>query len=439
MSKSAIYFFAEYPVEFAAWAGLAAIIREVRPDLTLTLIYAREKLSSNYEWDFILKRFDSAHEITRIAWAGNWRAGITGKNLYLSLRQGFPAARRVAAELKAISFQPDSLAFVFNGLTLNEMLFLRRIKSAAGVNSVLITEQRDDLLLSDYVPNYSQAYYFNLYSHFFGTAYLDMFWLRTKDGGTGQRDARFRTRPADFVFRGIYAPKRCGLKRGQTFIPLYMKDRTPAASSQSVVLFGQPFDWEPSLATDACYHRYNELIDMIRTKHSGARFVYKPHPGETAEQRAKVDLKGFEVVDNLSSEALVMQDQTISTTYAFTSTSIFTAACLGVKSYFLFPLFDNKCVPEALMSRYEDYCRSEVHPEMCLRSVDNLMDNKNDYDPSDLQAHVRTSSIRMLEVLGVFDSLEDKDLEPGITVTPEDRWGNGVHPWPLRRLGRIVR
>lgn len=437
MKKSAVYFFAEYPIEFAMWAGLAEIIREVRPDLPLVLIYAREKLSSDYEWDFILERFNRVHEITRISWAGNWRAGLTGRNFLRALFRGFPAARKVASELRAIPFQPNSVAFVLNGLTLNQMLFLKRVKSEAGMDSVLITEHTGEVPIKDYILNYSQSFYLNLYAHFCGTAYLDVYWLRTKDNRTGQREYRFRTRPAEFVFNGIHASSRLSLKAGQVFFPFYTRDRTTSPSAESVVLFGQIFEWEPAHAAEACYQRYNELIDIIRAKHPGARLIYKPHPGQTEPQIARVNLKGFEIIPTLSSEALVMSDPSITTAYAFNSTSVFTAACLGIKSYFLYPLFDGSCVPAALMKRYENRFYSEVHPQMCLRSVDDWIRNQNEYDPADIPDRVRASAIKLLEVLGVVEP-DTPGAETNITVTPEERWGNGVHPWPLRRLGRLV-
>jgi len=438
MNKSAVYFFAEYPIEFAMWAGLADIIREVRPDIPLVLVYAREIRSSGYDWDFILKRFDHVLEITRISWAGNWRAGITGRNIMRTLFKGFPAARRVASELRAISFQPNSVAFVLNGLSLNQMLFLKRVKSEAGMVSVLITKQTDDALLNDYFLNYNQSFYLNLYSHFFGTAYMDIYWLRTEGSRTGQRDLKFRTKPASYVFEGIHAPKYLSLNPGQVFFPLYIKDRALSRNTESVVLFGQIFEWEPNHDADLCYKRLNELIDIIRRRHPNSRLIYKPHPGQTEQQRAKVDLKGFEVVSSVSSEALVMKDHSISTAYTFNSTSVFTSACLGIKSYYLYPLFDSSCIPTTLMRRYENCWYSEPHPEICIGSIDDWINGKNEYNPANISERIRASSIKMLEVVGVIDTTDAKGLSTDISVTPEERWSNGVHPWPFRRLGRLV-
>lgn len=440
MDKNAVYFFAEFPIELAAWAGLASIIREVRPDIPLELIYPGAWSSSSYSWDTVFSCFDRVHKINGIWWPGNWRAGITGGNLFRALFKGFPKARRVLSDLKAIPLQPNSLAFVFNGWSLNQMLFLKRVKLEAEVDSVLITEERDDSLLSDYTLNYSQSYFMNLYLHFFGTAYLDVYWMRTDESRTAQREYRFRNKPADFVFTGTHAPRFHSLKPGHVFFPFYRKGRASPTSTESVVLFGMIFEWEPALSADLCYQRYNELIELIREKHPNTRLIYKPHPGQTAQQRDKVDLKGFEIISDMSSEELVMKEQSITTAYAFISTSSHTAACLGIRSHFLYPLFDNKCVPDTMMQRYESWASSEVIPEMCIRSIDAWMSGKNDYNPTIISDRVLASTIKMLNVVGFTDIDSDIGANQDLTVIPKGQWGNsGVYPWPLRRLGAILR
>jgi hypothetical protein len=437
--RNAVYFFAEYPIEFAMWSGLANIIREVRPDIPLVLIYTKEKNSSDYMWDSILERFDHVHEVTNVTWAGNWRTGLTGRNVLRTLTKGFYSARKVAAELRNIKFQPNSVAFLYNGMTLNQMLFLKRVKSEKETDSVLIAQNIDNSLLSDYIVNYSQSYFFNLYSHFYGTAYSDIYWMRTEGYRANRREFRFRTKPADFVFNGIHASSRLSLKPGQVFFPFYAKDRPAAGTTESVVLFGTIFEWEPSLNADLCYQRYNELINMIRIKHPKARLIYKPHPGQTAERRAREDLKGFDIEPSLGSEVLVLKDPSISTAYSFSSTSVLTSACLGVKSYFLYSLFNDSCIPATLMKQFKEASYSEVHPETNLRSVDDWMNGKNEYDPSDLPERVRASTIKLLELVGIIEKTPESKVQPGTLVTPEERWSQGVHPWPLRRLGSIVR
>lgn len=431
MAKDIAYFFAEYPIEFTMWAGLADTIKEVRPELQLVLVHVGEPKSQGYDWRPILDRFDHVHRVGRVTYVGGWEP----YGVYTTLTRGFPGARRATSELQNIELKPNSVAFVYNGTTLNQSIFLKRAQAEAQVDSVLLTEHTDDLLIDDFVLSYGQSLFFNLYLHFFGPAYVDLYRLRTLDGArTRQRELRFRDKPADFVFAGEYPHRNPSLRPGQVYLPFSPRNGRRAATAESVALFGDIFEWEPYLSVEACYRRYNEIIDLIRQKHPGARLIYKPHPGEGDRERAKLDLTGFETVSGISSEILVMRDPSISTAYSFTSTSVFTAAGLGVQSYFLYPLFGEDCIPEALRRRYERRWHSRAHPEMCIRSVEEWMSCNYDYEPKNMSNHVRSSTLQMLQLVGIAESSKECESEPHIGVTPETRWAARRPAPPLRHI-----
>ena len=106
MEKSAVYFFAEYPIDLAMWAGLADIIREVTPGLPLVLIWAAEHNSRDYQWDPILDSFDQVH---RVSWT-YYIGGVTSYGICTALLSGFPRACKVASELQKIELLPNSVA-----------------------------------------------------------------------------------------------------------------------------------------------------------------------------------------------------------------------------------------------------------------------------------------------------------------------------------------
>ena len=442
MTRNAAYLFAQYPKHFAMCAGLADIIREVKPELKLHLICATEPNSAGYDWDALSHQFDTVQWIKR-AMHGAWRGRFNLRGLVWAFTRGFSAARKARDDMRKLRFEPNSVAFVFDGFSLNQSIFLRRIRKDPGVSSVLISEQTDDALLSDFVLGYDESLYLNLFQRFFGTAYYDVFWMRTAGHRrTAQREHRFRNNPADHTFFGEYPFRRPDLSPGQTYWPYYRRDQSHPADRQSVVVYGGIFEWVPLISLEPFYARYNELLQLIRTRHQGQALLYLEHPGQNEEREREVqrlDLRGFEVVRDISSEALVTRDRSITTAYAVVSTALFTTACLGVRTHFLYPLFDDDSIPTLLKQRLDSRWASEVHPDMCLRSVERWMGGETDYTLEPSSDRVRAATIRMLEAVDLLNAGEAATAGPGPQVTPEERWLEPLRPWwPVGLLRAVI-
>ena len=421
MSKSAVYFLAQYPIEYAVWAGLANIIREIKPGLPLVLIHSTTAGRPEYQYQTLTGCFDHVQSLGRVDYLGDW----SPRGLVTAWRKGFPQARRFSTELGNIEFQPNSVVFVYNGTTLTQSSLLKYLQSKPDVESVLLTIQTPDITIDDFVFRNNDSHLNNLYLKYFGTAYLDGYWLRTsEDAPIKRREYRFRNMPADYVFAGEYPYRSRHLRPGQVYYPFYRRDQPRPDSDESVVLLGGSFEKPYYYTSEVCYRRYNELIGLIRQKHSNARLLYKPHPEERDSVRAKLDLAGFELAPQVSSEILVIQDRSISTAYSVESISVHTVSCYGVRSHFLYPLFDDECIPNPLRAYLDRYCRAGVHSEMSIRSVDDWMAGKYDYDLEDRSQVVRDSAIRMLEAVGVVDTEESAALvvNKSLAVIPEERW-----------------
>jgi hypothetical protein len=441
MTKNAVYFFAQYPKEFAMCAGLAEIIREVKPSLPLHLVCATEPNSSNYQWDALLYPFDSVQWVGT-AMEGPSRGRVNARGLALALSRRFPAAWRVREEMRRLQFAPNSVAFVFNGYTLNQSIFLRRVQEDPGVVSVLFTEETDDALLTDFAPDYLQSLYLNLFQHFFGTAYYDVFWMRTLDRrGTSQREHRFRNNPADYTFYGEYAHRRRTLCPGQTFWPYYRKDQSHPTDGHAAIVYGGMYNWERLISVDSFYRRNNELLKLIRTKHKDERLLYLAHPARPEEGDSEVDrldLDGFEIIRGISSEAIVSQDRSITTAYSVFSTALFTTACLGVRTHFLYSLFDDESIPKQLKDRLDRRWASQVHLDMRLTSEMRWMSGEADYTLDPSLDRVWSASVKMLEIVDVLEPGEGGTLVSVGEVKPETRWLRPPEAWSLPGFIRAV-
>lgn len=442
MSKSAAYFFAQHPKDFAMCAGLAEIIREVKPELPLHLICSDEPNSAGYQWDTLLDPYDSVRWMNR-ALHGVWRGRFNLRGFLWVFTKGFAAARKVRSEMRKLYFEPNSIAFVFSGFSLNTSIFLRRLRNDPNVTSVLIAEQiNSDATLNDFVLGYGESLYFNLFQHFFGTAYYDVFWMRTPiSKTTAQREYRFRNKPADYTFMGEHSLYRRKLQPTQTYWPNYVRRNFRLGDAQTVIVFGQIFEWVPLVNLEPFYRRFNELLSLIRTKHKGQRLVYLGHPGQLDEldrEIQKLDLEGFEVISDISSEAIVYQDTSIGVAYGVFSRALLTTASLGIRTHFLYNLFSDDSIDEILKKRLDGCFESEIHPDMRLTSVERWMNGETDYIPESSADRVRDATIKVLEIVGILDDEEIKVTDTTVDVIPEERWTRPLRPLSLIRLIRTV-
>jgi|TARA_B100000315_G_scaffold229989_1_gene240024 hypothetical protein len=368
----------------------------------------------NYDISFYLSGFDEVHKVNQVSyWTdGMWRKGLTTRNFLNALRKNFRPAFTVMQQLKNINFSPGSIAFVNTGISLNHALFLRRIKSIKGIKSVLFLSS-DFLMkeynLEDYVNHPSRAAYLNLHLYFFGTAPVDVYWLKMpNDLRTNIREIYFRRKSADYVFLTAYPSRFKCLKPGQFFLPLTgSSNKRKDLLIKSIIFIGQPYYWIggfPNNVQKKFYLRLNEIISFIRMKYRNNRLIYKRHPSENEELFNKIDTSGFEIESSVSSEKLFYNDPSIAAVYAFHSTSVQTAASIGIPSYYLYNLFDAEDlgVPKTIQRYWKNRFCSEQHPEMNIRSIKDWMNGKNDYVPMDMSEKVLGSTKKMLSIVG-FD------------------------------------
>jgi hypothetical protein len=432
--REAAYFFAQYPKDFALCAGLAKIVHEINPQLPLHLVCAAEPNSKAHRWNVFLDQFDSTQWI-KSAMHGGLKSQFNARGLFRALTSAFPVAREAKNEMSNVEFAPNSVAFAFDAFSLNGSIFLRRVQNEPSALSVLFAEQTDDALLSDYVFGYSESFFLNLFQRWFGTALFDVFWMRTPEGErTSQREYRFRNKPSDYVFFGEHAFRRNSLRPGQAYWPYYRSELPEAGTDGAIVVFGGMYEWEALISLVPFYRRYNELLAMIRAKHPNHRLVYLAHPslpGESEREIERLDLDGFEILRGISSEALVETDRRITTAYSIYSTAIFTTACMGLRTHFLYRLFDDDSIPEALKQRLDGRWDAPIHPEMVIRSSEKWMDGENDYDVSSSSDRVRSATVSVLRNVGV-EVTKPSDFGKQLIVTAEERWLP-----PLAAIARI--
>ena len=133
-------FFAQYPKDFALSAGLATLIKEAAPDVTVRLVYAREPNSADYDWSALTAGFDAVDEVAP-AMYGPYRR-LDARGLVAAYRKALPAARRMAAELARLDTPANTVAFAFDGFALSQSVFLRSMRRR-GAKTVLIAEYGD--------------------------------------------------------------------------------------------------------------------------------------------------------------------------------------------------------------------------------------------------------------------------------------------------------
>jgi len=437
MTRDSVYFFAEYPIEFAIWSSLAETIRELDKKTRLQLVFTRESRISEFNPEKFLSPFDSVYEVDYVSheMGGRWRKGLTPDNIHHSLTKVFPKAKKVYAQLSQIDFSGNSLAFTYLGVTLNQALFLKSMRNRPEVESVLFlsadSTQRSSGL-TDYVVNQSQSLLLSFYFHFFGTAYMDVYWAKVgKRFRTNTREYVHRTKPADHVFQSLYPFRFRHLHPGQVRLPFRLETRFKNTTKQeSIIFIGQPHYFLGGFSgkIEACfYERLNTILNLVRSLHRGQRLVYKSHPGQTEEQLSRINLNGFEVITAGTSEGLFKEDNSISTVYGFSSSSLQTALCYGIRSYYLYRLFDDILMelPHSVRSNWEHRWDSEHHPEMILLSLEDWKSGKNEYSVKDISLDAHTETTTFLSKVGIIKSPERTDSISKVQELSDQRWEYG--------------
>jgi len=409
-----IYFFAEQQLDFALCASLNTIIKQIEPQVKTKLFYVQDPEKQQFNHESFFQLFDQVQELTYVSYwkYGMWKKGFTIQNIVNAIRKNFPPAIRVFNELKTIKFSANSVAFVFNGLSLNYALFLRRIKRDSKVKSVLFTSPDYFVMKEskkDFILHHSRSRYLHFHHHFFGTAPLDIYWLKTSENiRTNWRELHFRKKPADHVFDTIYPYRFKSVRKGQIFMPLLMLNKRRIDSSRKAVIFiGQPHYWiesYPRKIQKIFYSRLNEIILLIKEKYPFHQLIYKRHPAESDHKFNQLDTSDFEIEYSISSENLFSSDLSIAAVYSFCSTSVQTSACFGIQSFYLYDLFDSLeiGVPEAFKRLRSKKWSSEIYPKMNIKSIDDWMNGKNDYTLMDRSEEILKTTKKMLSVVG-FD------------------------------------
>ncbi|MBH30516.1 MAG: hypothetical protein CMG71_00825 [Candidatus Marinimicrobia bacterium] len=434
MVRDSVYFFAEYPIEFAIWSNLAETILELDQNIRLELIFTKESRINGFNPEVFLNPFNAVHELDYVSheMGGSWRQGFTPRNIYHSLTNVFPRARNVYSQLKQINFTENSVAFTYLGITLNQGLFLKTVKNRPGVESVLLLSAdstQESSSLTEYIVNYSQSLLLNFYFHFFGTAYMDVFWARVGESfQTNTREYVFREKPADYVFQSHYPFRFRNLQSGQVKLPLHlnMASKNPNVS-ESIVFIGQPHYFLGGFTTDVesqFYERINIILDSIREVHDGQHLIYKSHPAQTERQLSRINLDGFEIVTSGTSEGLFKENQSISTVYGFSSSSLQTALCYGIRAYYTYKLFDDILInlPSSVKHNWEIRWNSEYHPEMVLNSLEEWQSGKNIYSVKDISEEVRLETITLLKRLGINKLTESNESISEVKALSDQRW-----------------
>ena len=417
MAKNTFYFFADLSIDLAVMYGLATLIRDLKPGARLELICSLDKRIEGYDISSFIEVYDQVHHIGAASFYsyGNWRKGLTARNIYSAISKTFPDARRTYEHLQKINFVPNSVAFVHGAHNITQWLFLKRIKSAPKVKSVFFqtadSPYDNNLFQSDWFINRSQSAYLNIHAHFFGTAYLDVHWIKTPDSiVTNHRHFVFRDRPADFVFWPLFSLRSISLQPDQIYLPLPFVNKSPNQSPYDTVLFvGGKYHFLQGLPRESetiFLKRLNTIIKLIKKKHPGQRLLYKSHPSQNQADLKKLDLAGFEIESYASSEAIFINDSSLRTVYSVFSTSVQAAASMGIQSFYLYNLIDldKLSLPETVQRHWNDRCISEIHPEMNIRSIEDWMDGKNDYKPLDTSKKVFNSIANMVDIIDSVQS-----------------------------------
>ena len=409
-----MYFFAEQQIDFALCASLNSIIKQIEPQINTKLFYVQDPGKPIYDNNSFFLLFDQVQKLRYVSYwkYGMWKKGFTIRNIVNAIRRNFPPAIKASNELKGIKFSSNSIAFVFNGISLNYALFLRRIKRDSKVKSILFTTPEFFVMREskkDFFLHYSRSRYLHFHHYFFGTAPADIYWLKTSENiRTNGRELHFRKNPADYVFNTVFPYQFKSLRKDQIFLPLIMfKKRRIDSQRKTVVFIGQPHYWMgayPRNIQKIFYSKLNEIILLVKKKYPSHRLIYKRHPGENDQNFKQLNTSDFEKELSISSENLFLSDLSIVAVYSFCSTSVQTAACFGIQSFYLYDLFDSLeiGVPEAFKRLRSKKWSSEIYPKMNIKSIDDWMNGKNDYTPMDRSEEILKTTKKMLSVVG-FD------------------------------------
>lgn len=115
------------------------------------------------------------------------------------------------------------------------------------------------------------------------------------------------------------------------------------AGESWVIFWGANFRDLPNTNEEEFVRQTNLCLDFIRRECAGCRLIYKPHPAETDEEIALLDLNNFEITKERTVGEFFMFKNYDKIKYVFSvcSGASMSATNLGLNSYLFLPLFKN--------------------------------------------------------------------------------------------------
>jgi len=284
--------------------------------------------------------------------------------------------RRYQSELNKVAFVPGATLFLTCGQELVTNILLKRLRREK-VTTVWLSRT---FVQNLYDLRFSYIYwlYYNLINLFYGAVLMDVFPLDVFGDGKYQVYWQPRQNPFSHRFYMVDQTNAQQLAPNEIYRPYYFPSRHRNGTREKIVVFGDDSpDSRPQVQTTFRL-RFNQLLDLVRTKHAGARLVYRHHPGSPLGDH--YDLRGFEIERQAIAEAMFSNDASISTVYSIWSEATVHAPFFGIRGFFLYYLFDDIAIPRSL-KRHMDLSREiyKQEPRMFLRSVEDWMDGENDY------------------------------------------------------------
>lgn len=143
-------------------------------------------------------------------------------------------------------------------------------------------------------------------------------------------------------------------------------DRGEASERRSIVFFGTPFLLVQNLPPNEYVTGLNRCLDFVRKYHSDCDWIYRPHPGETAEAD-RLNLIGFKIENDREAAELyfLRRFRAIEAVYSVSSTVSRVALNNGLNAYTFWRCFP---FPETA-TRFFARTMGDVPPEFDITDL----------------------------------------------------------------------
>lgn len=389
MTSKTIYFFANLPQAVQMFIGFANIIRGYNPEYRIVLIKTSHPRMDAVGLEGLEGAFDDIIKV-----------GFCSYPSTDSLPHYLDSIRRInayARDINRLKLEPGSTLFLTCWPEAVTNILLRKLKRE-GVRTVALKRAWAQELLHITV-NRRQTFFANIVLKYYGAVPVDM--LSFDIVGAGDKWAIPHLREDPFSDSIYFAGPNFEPPKGpfEMYRPYYFPSASRSASRETVVVFGEGCLNSLPKAKEAFAARFNQILRLIREKHSGARFVYKHHPGSVLADQ-NFDLNGYEIEPKRLSEAMYVSDPAISTVYGIASEAIQHAPFFGIRGFFLYHLFDDNSISKRYKNHLDLFY--EIHkldPRMFIRSIDDWLAGKNEYSHTITGTMIKESVERTLREL----------------------------------------